>query len=83
MAPEVKVFALSTCVHCKKAKEYLDECGVKYECVHVDLLTGDDRKQTIEEVRKHNPSVSFPTLVIGDTVVIGYNKDKIDEALKK
>lgn len=83
MAPEVKVFALSTCVHCKKAKEYLDECGVKYECVHVDLLTGDDRKQTIEEVRKHNPSVSFPTLVIGDTVVVGYNKDKIDEALKK
>jgi Glutaredoxin and related proteins len=83
MAPEVKVFALSTCVHCKNAKEYLDQCGVKYDCVHVDQLTGQERKDTIEEVRKHNPSVSFPTLVIGDTVVIGYNKDKIDEALKK
>lgn len=83
MDHDVKVFALSTCVHCKKAKEYLDQCGVKYNCVFVDQLTGDERKQTIDEVRKHNPSVSFPTLVIDGNVVVGFNQDKIDEALKK
>ena len=83
MAPEVKVYALSTCIHCKKAKEYLDKCGVNYDCVHVDTLTGDVRKETIDEVKKHNPSVSFPTIVIDGTVVVGFNQDKIDEALHK
>ena len=52
MAPEVKVYALSTCIHCKKAKEYLDKCGVLYDCVHVDLLTGQERKDMVEEVKK-------------------------------
>jgi len=83
MAPEVKVYALSTCVHCKNAKEYLDQCGVKYDCVHVDTLTGDERKATIEEVKKLNPSVSFPTLVIDGKVLVGFSKEKVDEALGK
>jgi ferredoxin-thioredoxin reductase catalytic subunit/glutaredoxin len=60
MAPQVKVYALSTCIHCKKAKEYLDQCGVKYDCVHVDLLTGQERKDMVEEVKKVNPSSRSP-----------------------
>lgn len=83
MAPEIKVFALSTCIHCKKAKEYLDQCGVKYDCVHVDQLTGDERKAVVEEVKKHNPAVSFPTIVIDGKVVVGFNQEKIDEALHR
>lgn len=80
---DVKVYALSTCIHCRNAKKYLDECGVKYNCVHVDELTGDDRKQVVSELKEHNPAVSFPTIVIKDTVVVGYHKDKIDKALGK
>jgi len=83
MAPEVKVYALSTCIHCKNAKEYLDQCGVKYDCVHVDQLTGDERKAMIEEVRTLNPSVSFPTLVINGKTLVGFDKAKVDEALGK
>jgi len=83
MPHDVNVFALSTCIHCKKAKAYLDECGVKYHCVHVDLLSGDERKEAIDEVKKYNPSVSFPTIIIDGDVIVGFNKDKIDEALKK
>lgn len=79
---DIKVYALSTCIHCRNAKKYLDECGVKYECVHVDELTGDDRKQVVKEIKEHNPAVSFPTIVIKDKVVVGYHKDKIDKALK-
>ncbi|BDQ36065.1 hypothetical protein SYK_04250 [Pseudodesulfovibrio nedwellii] len=79
---DIKIYALSTCIHCRNAKKYLDECGVKYECVHVDELSGDDRKQIVQEIKSHNPAVSFPTIVIKDTVVVGYHKDKIDAALK-
>ena len=81
MATSVKVFALSTCIHCKQAKRFLDDNHVVYECVHVDLLTGDERKQAIEEVKKYNPSLSFPTSIIGDTVIVGFQKDDILKAI--
>ena len=79
---DIKVYALSTCIHCRNAKKYLDECGVKYDCVHVDELSGDERKKIVKEVKEVNPAVSFPTIVIKDKVVVGYHKDQIDEALK-
>lgn len=82
MSDDIKVYALSTCIHCRNAKKYLDECGVKYKCVHVDELKGEERKKIVQEIKEHNPSVSFPTLVIRDKVVIGFHKDKIDKALK-
>jgi len=78
---DVTIYALSTCIHCKKAKEYLDECEIPYKCIHVDQLTGEDRKAAIEAVKQLNPSVSFPTLRIGDTVVVGFNRAEIDKAL--
>jgi len=82
MNDDVKVYALSTCIHCRNAKKYLDECGVKYNCVHVDELKGDERKQIVQELKGHNPAVSFPTIVIKDTVVVGFHKDKINDALE-
>ena len=79
----VEFYGLTTCIHCKHAKEYLDQCGVDYDCVYVDKLTGKEREDAIKIIKEHNPSVSFPTMLINDMVIVGYHKDKIDEALKK
>ncbi len=78
---EVKIFSLSTCSHCKSTKKFLSDCTVKYEFVDVDLLEGDERKAILEDVKKFNPKCSFPTVIIGDTVIVGYKEDKIKEAL--
>jgi len=79
---KVKVYALSTCIHCKHTKAYLDELGIEYDCVHVDELTGDERKGAVEEVKKYNPSGSFPTVVIDeDCVVVGFKKDELKQHL--
>lgn len=78
---EVKVFSLSTCSHCKLAKKLLAECTIKYEFVDVDLLEGDERKAILEDVKKFNPKCSFPTVIIGETVIVGYKEEKIKEAL--
>ncbi|HOI93163.1 MAG TPA: glutaredoxin family protein [Syntrophobacter fumaroxidans] len=78
---DVMLYALSTCIHCKNTKEYLDDCGVKYDCVEVDKLEGDERKNIIEEIKKVNPSCSFPTIVIGDKIIVGFRKEEIKEAL--
>jgi glutaredoxin-like protein NrdH len=79
--PEVKVFSLSTCSHCKATKKYLSDCTIKYEFIDVDLLQGDERKAIIEDVKKFNPRCSFPTIIIGDKVIVGFKEKEIKEAL--
>ena len=78
---EVKIFSLSTCSHCKSAKKFLSDCTIKYDFVDVDLLEGDERKAILEDVKKFNPKCSFPTVIIGYKVIVGYKIDKIKEAL--
>ena len=79
--PEVKVFSLSTCSHCKATKKYLSDCTIKYEFVDVDLLQGDERKAIIDDVKKFNPRCSFPTIIIGNKVIVGFKEKEIKEAL--
>ncbi len=77
----VKLYTLSTCSHCRAAKKLMGALGVQYDYVDVDLLSGSARAAALEEVRKLNPLCSFPTILIGDTVVVGNREDKIREAL--
>jgi glutaredoxin-like protein NrdH len=79
--PKVFLYALSTCGHCRNTKRLLDEHHVKYDFVDVDLLPKDELKKIVEEVRKINPQVAFPTIVIGDKVIVGYRELEILEAL--
>ncbi|MEW5911326.1 MAG: glutaredoxin family protein [Thermodesulfobacteriota bacterium] len=81
MDAPVKLYALSTCSHCKNTKKLLDEHGVKYEMVDVDLCQGDERDRLVAEVKKYNPNCSFPTLLVGDKVIVGYREQDIKEAL--
>lgn len=81
MEKDIKLYALSTCIHCKHTKEFLQEHNVDYECFEVDTLQGEERKKVIEEVRQHNPDLSFPTLVLNERCIVGFKKEEIKEAL--
>ncbi|HLA27160.1 MAG TPA: glutaredoxin family protein [Syntrophales bacterium] len=81
MPPDVKMYTLSTCSHCKATKKFLDGCIVKYEFTDVDLLSGEERAAVLEDVKKINPRCSFPTIVINDQVIVGFQEDKIRKAL--
>ncbi len=78
---QVKVYSLSTCSHCKSTKRLLSECSVQYDFVDVDKLEGEERKEILADVKKFNPRCSFPTIIIGDKVIVGYKETKIKEAL--
>ena len=75
--PKLFVYALSTCGHCRSAKRLLDNNNVKYDSVEVDLLSRDEMKKTLDEVRKVNPQAAFPTILIGDKVIVGYREHDI------
>jgi glutaredoxin-like protein NrdH len=81
MQDPVKIYTLSTCGHCKATKRLLDECKIEFEFEDVDLLEGEERAAIIEEVKKWNPNCSFPTIIIGDKVIVGYKEKEIREAL--
>jgi len=78
---KVTLYALSTCIWCKKTKELLSSLGIAFDYVYVDLLKGDDRSNAIEKIKKYNPSTSFPTLVIGEKAIVGFREKEIKEAL--
>ena len=82
MAKSVNLYTLSTCSHCKATKRFLDECKVEYDFTDVDLLEGEERAAVLEDVRALNPQCSFPTIIVGDKVIVGFQEDKIKEALK-
>ena len=77
----VKMYTLSTCSHCKTAKQFLKDCNVPYDYTDVDLLEGDEKQLVLTEIIRHNPHRSFPTILIGDKVIIGFNEKAIREAL--
>ena len=79
--PHVRMYTLSTCHHCKAAKKFLTGCGVAFDFTDVDLLSGAEREAMIAEVRKLNPECSFPTIIVGDQVIVGNDEAKIRKAL--
>ncbi len=79
--PRIKLYTLSTCSHCNRTKKFFKENEIDMEFVDVDLLSGAEREQIMDEVKKFNPDCSFPTICIGDHVIVGYNEEKLKKAL--
>ncbi len=81
---KVTLYALSTCGWCKKTRLLLDELNVEYEYIYVDLLEGDERNEVIEQVKKWNSQLSFPTLVLNDEkTIVGFDENGIREAVSE
>ncbi|MDH4140439.1 MAG: glutaredoxin family protein [Coriobacteriia bacterium] len=77
----VKLYALSTCPYCRMTRKYLDESGIEYDVTEVDLLEGQDRDDVVAEVRRVSGGASFPVVIIGEEVIVGFNKKRIKELL--
>ncbi len=79
-AKKVRVYSLSTCPACNKAKKFLDENGIVYESIVVDTLDSGEQWLASKELKKHNPSGSYPTIVI-EEVVKGFDEPGLKQAL--
>lgn len=79
---DVVMYGLSTCVWCKKMREFLESEGVVFELIYVDQLEGAERDEAIGRIRRWNAAVSFPTVVVDDARSInGYKPDEVKEVL--
>ncbi|MBA4372664.1 MAG: hypothetical protein C0402_07340 [Thermodesulfovibrio sp.] len=73
---KVTLYSLSTCPVCKKVKTFLDDNGITYTLIEVDLLQSGEQWVMTKEVARHNPQSTYPTTVV-EEVVVGYDIDRL------
>lgn len=81
MEKKIFMFTLSTCSHCKGAKKFFQENNIDFEYTDVDLLEGDEKASILCKMRELNPGVSFPTIIIGDRIIVGNKQDEFKKVL--
>jgi len=74
----IVLYALSTCAWCKKTKRLLQELGLGYDYVDVDMLEGEESREADAAITRWNPRKSFPTVVVDDDrSIVGFSEDEI------
>lgn len=75
------MYTISTCGHCKAAKRFMKEHNIPHKFTDVDLLEREEKRSVLEELKKFNNRLSYPTIIIGDVVIVGFREDELKEAL--
>jgi len=78
---EVVLFALSTCVWCKKTRQLLEELGVTYDYEYVDLASRARQDEIESEISARVERPAYPTLCTVEGCVVGYRPDAVRELL--
>jgi len=73
----VKVYSTPTCPYCDTLKEYLKSHNIKFENIDVSL----DEKVADEMIKKSG-QMGVPVVDIDGQIIVGFDKEKINEALK-
>ena len=81
-AAVITLYALQNCSHCKDTKIFLQQRGIAFKTVYVDMLVGAERNDTMRLLRSINPSVSFPTLQVDNETIVGFKPNLIQAALQ-
>jgi glutaredoxin len=79
--PDVKLYTLSTCPWCRKAKKFFSDKCVPFDYVDVDLLEGEEQEKITDEIYKISGSLQYPVVVIDDQVVTGFNPSRYEDIL--
>jgi glutaredoxin-like protein NrdH len=80
---KVTVYALSTCVWCKMTKQYLKDNEVEFEYLDVDLSSPQEKEEARQKILDEGGALSYPTTIVDDkTVITGFRKDLLKEALQ-
>ena len=78
----VTLYSLTTCIHCRHVREFLEKNHVPFAEHYLDLAEGEERNTLVNEVRSFNPAITFPTIVIdGATVVVGFQREVLTRNL--
>lgn len=72
----VEVYFSENCIWCRRMRRYLDEKGVTFRTINAREPFNSRRVMTL------TGQSSLPVAVIGNTTVIGFDKNAVDMALQ-
>ena len=73
---KVKVYSTSTCPHCRMAKDFLDDNGVKYE--NFDVGTDSEKRK---EMIDRSGQMGVPVIDVDGRIIIGFDKEALRQEL--
>lgn len=73
----VVIYSLTACSVCKAAKNYFKENNIKFEERNIN------KDKSHIDFMVENGYMSVPIIVIGDTKIVGFDKEKIEKELNK
>ncbi len=76
MDKKVKVYSTPTCPYCVRAKQFLKENNIDFE----DIDVASDQTQA-QEMVKISAQTAVPVLDIEGEVIVGFDKERIKQAL--
>jgi len=81
----LKLFSLTTCGFCRRAKAYLDTQGFDYEMVYADELDVEVKTRIKDEFKKRfDSAMHFPTLIINEEeYMVGFIKPDWEQRLEE
>lgn len=77
MEEKIIVYGAEWCAFCHEAMRYFDKLGVKYTYKNVELDV-NDAKAAVEK----SGQTGIPVLDMEGTIIVGFDKPRIDAALK-
>ncbi len=73
---DVIIYSTPTCVYCDLAKNFFKEKGVEY--TDYDVSTDNEKRQ---EMVEKSGQMGVPVIFIGEEMIIGFDKDKVEEII--
>jgi len=74
---KVEIYTTPWCAYCKMAKEHFKKNNVPY--AEYDVSSDAKRRQ---EMIDKTGQMGVPVIVIGDSIVVGFDRNKINELLE-
>lgn len=82
--PNTFIYALSTCHHCKRTREFLDSHKIPYTLIYIDTYPKQLYKILLEKLKVYNPRGSYPTIrLTNGQIITGFREQALREALLK
>ena len=80
---KVLLYTISTCVWCKRAKDFLKNNDVEYEFIDIDLCNEEDKKEIRKDIQSRGGRLAYPTIIVDNkNLLTGPSPDKLKEVLK-
>jgi glutaredoxin-like YruB-family protein len=73
---KITVYSSPDCMYCYTVKGYLEDKGFEYEEINIY-----DDTQAYEKMVEFSGQKNVPVIVIGEEIIVGWDKEKFKEVL--